>query len=119
LPTAIEKEQDELQKKIKTASERHEKTRNEQVSDAREIERGEKSLQRYLSQKQIFTAKKDQENKNIRDLGVLPDEAFEKYLRTNNEKVSADRRGFFERGLTRSPPPPRRSSRACTRSATR
>ncbi|PWN42705.1 putative SMC3 [Ceraceosorus guamensis] len=85
--TALEKEQDELQKKVKAAEERHEKTRSEQVADAREIERGEKSLQRYLSQKQIFSQKRDEENKNIRDLGVLPDEAFEKYLKTNKDKI--------------------------------
>jgi structural maintenance of chromosome 3 (chondroitin sulfate proteoglycan 6) len=40
----------------------------------------------------MLTSRKEEFTRNIRDLGVLPEEAFEKYT---NEKVEKVRRNFF------------------------
>ena len=44
--------------------------------------------ERYLAKRQMLTARKDECSRNIRDLGVLPEEAFEKYTR---DKVKVDK----------------------------
>lgn len=47
----------------------------------------QKTTERYLAKRQMLTAKKEECNRNIRDLGVLPEEAFEKYINERVEKV--------------------------------
>ena len=47
----------------------------------------QKTTERYLAKRQMLTAKKDECNRNIRDLGVLPEEAFEKYINERVERV--------------------------------
>ncbi|GJJ08490.1 hypothetical protein Clacol_002708 [Clathrus columnatus] len=56
----------------------------QQVEDSRGISRQQKNTERYLSKKQVLLSRKEECNKNIRDLGVLPEEAFQKYT---NEKI--------------------------------
>jgi len=51
--------------------------------------RQQKSVERYLSKRQRLLEQKDKCNKSIRDLGVLPEEAFEKYTNTKSDKVRA------------------------------
>jgi hypothetical protein len=36
----------------------------------------------------MLSSRKDECSRNIRDLGVLPEEAFEKYTKEKSEKVS-------------------------------
>lgn len=48
------------------------------------ISREEKRLEENLLKRSLLAQKKEECNANIRDLGVLPDEAFEKY---NNQKI--------------------------------
>ncbi|GAA5798475.1 hypothetical protein HPULCUR_003879 [Helicostylum pulchrum] len=48
------------------------------------ISREEKRLEENLLKRSLLSQKKEECNANIRDLGVLPDEAFEKY---NNQRV--------------------------------
>jgi structural maintenance of chromosome 3 (chondroitin sulfate proteoglycan 6) len=64
-----------------------EKIQNQQAEDSRGISRQQKNTERYLAKKQMLAQRKDDCNKSIRDLGVLPEEAFEKYLTTKLEKV--------------------------------
>ncbi len=47
----------------------------------------QKSTERYLAKRQLLTTRRDECNKNIRDLGVLPEEAFEKYTNVKAERV--------------------------------
>ena len=47
----------------------------------------QKSTERYLAKRQLLTTRRDECNKNIRDLGVLPEEAFEKYTNVKVERV--------------------------------
>lgn len=48
------------------------------------ISREEKKLEENLLKRSLLSQKKEECNANIRDLGVLPDEAFEKY---NNQRI--------------------------------
>ena len=48
----------------------------QQNDDMRNIEKQQKSVERYLKKRQQLSERKDVCNKNIRDLGVLPEEAF-------------------------------------------
>lgn len=53
-----------------------EKNDAQQTEDGRNIERQQKNVERYLTKRQVLSERKDVINKNIRDLGVLPEEAF-------------------------------------------
>ncbi|KIJ14906.1 hypothetical protein PAXINDRAFT_134132 [Paxillus involutus ATCC 200175] len=61
-----------------------ENAQQQQSEDGRSVTKLQKNTERYLAKKQMLTARKDECNRNIRDLGVLPEEAFEKYT---NEKL--------------------------------
>ena len=51
------------------------------------MSRQQKNTERYLAKRQILLTRKEECNRNIRDLGVLPEEAFEKYVNDKLEKV--------------------------------
>ncbi|KAI7902915.1 uncharacterized protein BX663DRAFT_55209 [Cokeromyces recurvatus] len=51
------------------------------------MSREEKRLEENLLKRSLLTQKKEECNANIRDLGVLPDEAFEKYNTSKIEKL--------------------------------
>lgn len=61
-----------------------EKAQNQQSEDSRSVTKLQKNTERYLAKKQMLVGRKEECNRNIRDLGVLPEEAFEKYT---NEKL--------------------------------
>lgn len=61
---------------------------NHQVEDSRSMAKQQKSTERYLAKKNLLVNKKDECNRNIRDLGVLPEEAFDKYINEKSDKVS-------------------------------
>ncbi|KAH9942278.1 structural maintenance of chromosome protein 3 [Epithele typhae] len=56
-----------------------EKVQTQQAEDVRGISRQQKNTERYLAKRQMLLNRKDECNRSIRDLGVLPEEAFEKY----------------------------------------
>lgn len=60
------------------------KLQGQQAEDVRGISKQQKNTERYLTKRQLLLNRKDECNRNIRDLGVLPEEAFEKYT---NEKL--------------------------------
>lgn len=55
---------------------------------ARDIQKQQKRMERSIQKKSLLTTKAVECAKNIRDLGVLPDEAFEKYERLDAKVVS-------------------------------
>jgi structural maintenance of chromosome 3 (chondroitin sulfate proteoglycan 6) len=55
---------------------------------ARAIEKHQKKMERSVAKKALLTASAAECAKNIRDLGVLPDEAFEKYANADSKTVS-------------------------------
>ncbi|KAG6844405.1 hypothetical protein H0H87_007164 [Tephrocybe sp. NHM501043] len=77
---AMEKEGDDLTVKLQELRASLEKVQNQQTEDSRTINRQQKTTERYLAKRQMLLGRKDECNRNIRDLGVLPEEAFEKYI---------------------------------------
>ncbi len=61
---------------------------NHQAEDSRSMAKQQKSTERYLAKKNLLVNKKDECNRNIRDLGVLPEEAFDKYINEKSDRVS-------------------------------
>ena len=61
---------------------------NQQAEDGRSMAKQQKSTERYLAKRNLLVNKKDECNRNIRDLGVLPEEAFDKYTNERSDKVS-------------------------------
>ena len=68
----------------KEKSEREER----QQEVARVIEKHQKKMEKSIQKKAILTARAAECAKNIRDLGVLPEEAFERFAETPSDKVS-------------------------------
>jgi hypothetical protein len=80
----MEKEAEKLTGELQDHRASLETVQNQQSEDSRGIARQQKNTERYLAKKQMLMGRKDECNRNIRDLGVLPEEAFEKYT---NEKL--------------------------------
>lgn len=59
----------------------------QQEEVARLIERYQKRMERSMAKKALLTTKATECSRNIRDLGVLPEEAFEKYESTSSNTV--------------------------------
>lgn len=59
----------------------------QQEEIARLIERHQKRMERNMAKKALLTEKAAECSRNIRDLGVLPEEAFEKYENTASNSV--------------------------------
>lgn len=72
---------------IQSATEELEALQVTQTEDGRGASKHQKSTERYLAKRQLLTSRKEECNKNIRDLGVLPEEAFEKYTNLKLERV--------------------------------
>lgn len=83
----METDSDKLQTNLRKARETLEKTQTQQAEEGRDLSRKQKNAERYLTKRQVLTSKKDECNKNLRDLGVLPEEAFEKYINVKPERV--------------------------------
>ena len=81
----VEKSTSELRKKATAL----ENAQTEQTENNRGISRQQKNTERYLTKRQMLTSRKDECSKNIRDLGVLPEEAFEKYTGVKPDRVRA------------------------------
>lgn len=47
----------------------------------------QKNTERYLAKRNMLMNRKDETNRSIRDLGVLPEEAFEKYTNEKSDRV--------------------------------
>lgn len=80
----MEKETEDLAVELQELQASLEKVQNQQTEDSRSITRQQKTTERYLTKRQMLITRKEECNRNIRDLGVLPEEAFEKYT---NEKL--------------------------------
>lgn len=88
----VEKELEGLNQQVLDLTKNLEKTRSQQAEDGKDMARQQKSVERYLSKRGRLLEQKDKCNKSIRDLGVLPEEAFEKYTNTKSDKVSRSSR---------------------------
>ncbi|KAF9586260.1 Structural maintenance of chromosomes protein 3 [Lunasporangiospora selenospora] len=64
-----------------------EKLQTELHEESRQMRRIQKDAERYVSRRNLLLRKKESCTKNIRELGVLPEEAFEKYRNVSSQKL--------------------------------
>ncbi|KAF9524116.1 structural maintenance of chromosome protein 3 [Crepidotus variabilis] len=83
----IEREGEELTTQVQHLRSNLENVQGQQTEDSRSIFKQQKTTERYLAKRQMLMTRKDECNRNIRDLGVLPEEAFEKYVNDKLEKL--------------------------------
>nr|WJN25087.1 cohesin complex subunit [Moesziomyces parantarcticus] len=83
----VEAELDRLTQSMQDTQASYDKTKSEQAEDARTIARQQKNVERYLSKRSRLLEQRDRCNQDIRDLGVLPEEAFEKYTNTSSDRL--------------------------------
>ena len=83
----MEKEGEELTAQMQELRTSLEKVQTQQSEDSRSISKQQKTTERYLAKRQMLTTRKDECNRSIRDLGVLPEEAFEKYINDKADRV--------------------------------
>lgn len=83
----MEKEQEKLQAQLQEDKNGLERLQNQQADDSRGVSKQQKNTERYLAKKTMLMARKEECNRNIRDLGVLPEEAFEKYTSEKMDRV--------------------------------
>lgn len=80
---------EDLTKEISTNAARLEELQAAQMENSRGILKAQKAVERYITKRQTLLTRKDECNKSIRDLGVLPEEAYTKYVKQSSEKVSS------------------------------
>ncbi|KAJ1922111.1 Structural maintenance of chromosomes protein 3 [Tieghemiomyces parasiticus] len=66
---------------------RLERARTDQQENSRRLENLQKNAEKYLSRRSLLLQRKEECMRNIRELGVLPEEAFNKYLDTSTQKL--------------------------------
>lgn len=98
-----DKESEKLTSKLQELRSSLEEMQNEQSEDRRNISKQQKNTERYLAKKQMLINRKDDCNRSIRDLGVLPEEAFDKYTSERIDKVCFLRPTHAFASLTTSP----------------
>jgi structural maintenance of chromosome 3 (chondroitin sulfate proteoglycan 6) len=84
----MEHEADKLTDQLQELRATLEGVHNQQSEDSRNVTKQQKTTERYLAKRQMLLGRKDECNRNIRDLGVLPEEAFEKYTNEKLDRVS-------------------------------
>ncbi|KAF9097342.1 Structural maintenance of chromosomes protein 3 [Mortierella sp. GBA35] len=81
---------DELENSEKNVADKEsllEKSRTAQQEEARQMRKSQKDAEKYVSRRNLLLRKKEDCTKNIRELGVLPEEAFEKYKNAPSQKL--------------------------------
>lgn len=83
-----EKEHDSLSKQLQESKTTLERLQVQQAEDNKSFSKQQKTDEKYHTRKTLLTDRKGDVDRNIRDLGVLPEEAFKKYIDANLDKVS-------------------------------
>nr|XP_018262378.1 chromosome associated protein [Kwoniella dejecticola CBS 10117]OBR84536.1 chromosome associated protein [Kwoniella dejecticola CBS 10117] len=78
---------EELTTEIAKISEDLDKVQSEQLENTRAIMKVQKNAERYLTKRQTLIGRREECNNKIRDLGVLPEEAFSKYTDQRSDKI--------------------------------
>ncbi|KZO92322.1 structural maintenance of chromosome protein 3 [Calocera viscosa TUFC12733] len=76
------------QGKIHKLADQIEKLQMKQAEESRALSKQQKGTERYVGKRQLLVQRKDECTKQIRDLGVLPEEAFEKYINYKSERLA-------------------------------
>lgn len=82
-----ERDHDSLSKRLQESRTALEKLQVQQAEDNKAFSKQQKTDERYHTKKALLTDRKGDVDRNIRDLGVLPEEAFKKYIDVNLDKV--------------------------------
>nr|XP_019012757.1 chromosome associated protein [Kwoniella pini CBS 10737]OCF51538.1 chromosome associated protein [Kwoniella pini CBS 10737] len=85
--TGIENRIEELTTEIAQITEDLDKVQSEQLENTRAIMKVQKNAERYLTKRQTLINRREECNNKIRDLGVLPEEAFSKYTDQRSDKI--------------------------------
>ncbi|KAJ3039435.1 Structural maintenance of chromosomes protein 3 [Rhizophlyctis rosea] len=84
----IDRELDELSNSIQEANKNLERARTEQINQHKEMEAEQRAMERYHTKKTGYLKQKEEALKSIRELGLLPEEAFEKYQNLSYDQLS-------------------------------
>lgn len=82
-----EKEHDALSKQLQESRTALERSQVQQAEDNKTFSRQQKNDEKYHTRKTLLSDRKGDVDRSIRDLGVLPEEAFQKYIDVNLDKV--------------------------------
>ncbi|CAG8727772.1 16984_t:CDS:2, partial [Cetraspora pellucida] len=77
----------DLSTELSQKTSKSEALKTEQSNRQQKLERQQKNVDKFLSKRKLLLQKKDECTKNIRELGALPEEAFEKYKNTDPTKL--------------------------------
>ena len=80
---------EEAESKIVSLEKEKAQREEHQQELARAIEKYQKRMEKSIQKRAILTARLQDCTKNIRDLGVLPDEAFERFANASSDKIQA------------------------------
>lgn len=83
----VETELEETKKQLDIYESKKLELQTRQQDEAKNIERQKKKIERSMAKRALLMEKAQECSRNIRDLGVLPEEAFEKYERANSNQV--------------------------------
>ena len=83
----MERDIEKANSQLQSQRQELDRLQNQQAEDVRGISRQQKNTERYLAKRQLLLNRKDDCNRSIRDLGVLPEEAFEKYTSEKLDRV--------------------------------
>ncbi|KAK9470572.1 RecF/RecN/SMC [Dipodascopsis tothii] len=83
----LDSELEEIETELQSKDAERNKLQSLQMEEAKSIERQRKSLERGMAKRGRLIQRKDEINRKIRDIGVLPDDAFGKYTRMKSDSV--------------------------------
>lgn len=85
----VEAETEQINTRIAGKIKDLESAQTKQTEDARTTSKQQKNVERYHSKRHILEQRKDECNGHIRELGILPEEAY----RRHGERLSSERVG--------------------------
>jgi structural maintenance of chromosome 3 (chondroitin sulfate proteoglycan 6) len=84
----LEKQVEDLSAEIAEVTKQLDEVQSQQLEAARQMLLYTKQSERFLAKKQTLSSRKEASQNAIRDLGVLPEEAYNKYTEARSDKVS-------------------------------
>jgi structural maintenance of chromosome 3 (chondroitin sulfate proteoglycan 6) len=76
---------DSINQSLAANGARLDELQTQQLQNSRGILQAQKTAERYIVKRQTLTNRQEECNKSIRDLGVLPEEAYKKYTDARNK----------------------------------
>ncbi|KAF9932721.1 Structural maintenance of chromosomes protein 3 [Mortierella alpina] len=83
----IDNELEKVRKAVTENESKLEKLQTDQLEESRRVRRMQKDAEKYVSRRNLLLQKKEDCIRSIRELGVLPEEAFEKYKNAASQKL--------------------------------